>query len=94
MGRILTYRDSGSRDCDRPAGLAESVPEHIDPSLCIKEGMESQLLKQLTERRWGWGCGGMKKFTLERIDGVRPELSRGLARLKLETKESHEFLVS
>lgn len=55
-----TYRGNttGSRDCaHRPAGLSESVSEHGDEGLWIKERVRNQLPMQLTEGRCRMGCG-------------------------------------
>jgi len=39
-----THDGNSGRDCaHRPGGLSESVPEHGDHSLCVKEGEKNQL---------------------------------------------------
>jgi hypothetical protein len=66
---------TGSRDCShRPAGLSDSVSDHCDRGLCVKERMKDQLQWQL--------AGGeivvviMVKSSLEREERIA-ETSRG-----------------
>lgn len=52
------------RDCaHRPARLSESVSEHFDEGLWIKERVKIQLRMQLKEGRCRMGCG-MRPSTL------------------------------
>lgn len=71
-GLLSTYRGNSARgrDCaDRPGGLSESVSEHGDRGLCIKEKIRIQLQDAIDGGEIGDGLWWFKTFTL--LDGKR-----------------------